>query len=116
MACFFADLGEIVQLEQPAKSILIPRFTLRWLLGLTVVAGGISFVMMQAVRFRQAWALGMVIAMESVILVFGIYAWFFAIAWFVALVRRSLVRAPTASSPFASAGPPAQQVPPRQPE
>lgn len=105
-----------MQLEQPAKSILIPRFTLRWLLGLTVVAAVISFVLMQAVRNSQAWALGMVIAMESVVLVFGVYAWFFAMAWFFALLRRSTVRPPVASSPFASAGPPAQLVPPRQPE
>ena len=104
-----------MQIEQPAKSILIPRFTLRWLLGLIMVAAGISLILAQT-RNHQAWALGVVIAMQSVLLVFGIFAWFFAIAWFVALLRRSLVRPPVASSPFASAGPPAQLVPPRQPE
>jgi hypothetical protein len=104
-----------VQLEQPAKSILIPRFTLRWLLGLIVVAAGISLILAQT-RNNQAWALAIVIAMQSVLLVFGIYAWFFAMAWFVALLRRNIARPPVASSPFASAGPPAQLVPPRQPE
>jgi hypothetical protein len=109
-------LGEnCVQNEQSAKSTLIPRFSLKWLLGFTAVAAGVSFLLSQAVN-RQAWALGVVIALESLVLVFAVYAWFFAVAWLFALLRRALAPPPRASSPFASAGPPAQLVPPRQPE
>jgi len=104
-----------VQNEQSAKSTLIPRFSLKWMLGFTAVAAGVSFVLAQAVN-QQAWALGVVIALESLLLVFAVYAWFFAVAWFFALLRRAVAPQPRATSPFASAGPPAQLVPPRQPE
>lgn len=104
-----------MQNEQPAKSTLIPRFSLKWMLGFTAVAAVISLVLAQAAN-HQAWAIGVVIALSSLVLAFGIYAWFFAVAWFFALVRRNSAGQPKASSPFASAGPPAQLVPPRQPE
>jgi hypothetical protein len=104
-----------VQNEQSAKSTLIPRFSLKWLLGFTAVAAVFSFVLAQAAN-RQAWAVGVVIALESLFLVFATYAWFFAVAWFFALLRRAITPQPRATSPFASAGPPAQLVPPRQPE
>ena len=79
------------------------------------MAAVVSLVLAQAAN-RQAWAVGVVIALESLLLVFAVYAWFFAVAWFFALLRRSIAPQPRASSPFASAGPPAQLVPPRQPE
>ncbi len=104
-----------MQNEQPAKSTLIPRFSLKWMLGFTAVAAVFSFVLAQAAN-RQAWAVGVVIALFSLISVFWTFAWVFAVAWFFALLRRSIAGQPKASSPFASAGPPAQLVPPRQPE
>jgi hypothetical protein len=104
-----------LQHEQPAKSTLIPRFSLKWLLGFTAVAAVFSFVLAQAAN-AQAWAVGMVIALASLVVVFAMYAWFFAVAWLFALARRSLASQPRATSPFASAGPPAQLIPPRQPE
>ena len=104
-----------VQNEQPAKSTLIPRFSLKWMLGFTAVAAVCSLVLAQASN-GQAWAVGVVIALASLVLVFATYAWFFAVAWFFALLRRSLAERPRGSSPFASAGPPAQLVPPSQPE
>ena len=107
--------GEHVQNEQPAKSTLIPRFSLKWMLGFTAVAAVCSLVLAQAAN-AQAWAVGVVIALASLVLVFAIYAWFFAVAWLFALIRRSIAGPQRGSSPFASAGPPAQLVPPRQPE
>lgn len=104
-----------MQQEPQAKSTLIPRFSLKWLLGLTAVASVISLILAQAAN-RQAWAVGFVIALNSLVLVFAVYAWFFAVAWCFALIRRSLAPQPRASSPFASAGPPAQLVPPKEPE
>ena len=93
----------------------IPRFSLKWLLGFTAVAALFSLVLAQAAN-GQPWAIGFVIALGSLVLVFGTYAWFFAVAWIFALLRRSVAGRPQASSPFASAGPPAQLIPPRQPE
>ena len=78
-----------MQNEQPAKSTLIPRFSLKWMLGFTAVAAVFSFVLAQAAN-RQAWAVGMVIALLSLISVFSTFAWFFAVAWFFALLRRSI--------------------------
>lgn len=104
-----------MQHEQPAKSTLIPRFSLKWLLGFTVVAAVLSLVLAQA-RFGQPWAIGVVIALESLALVFFTYAWFFVLAWVLAFFRRSIAGGPRGSSPFASAGPPAQLVPPSQPD
>lgn len=104
-----------MQHEQAAKSTLIPRFSLKWLLGFTAVAALFSLVLAQAAN-GQPWAIGVVIALESLVLVFFTYAWFFAVAWVFAFIRRSIAGKPRGSSPFASAGPPAQLVPPRQPE
>jgi len=104
-----------VQNEQLAKSTLIPRFSLKWMLGFTAVAAGISLVLAQAAQ-GQAWAVGAVVGMGSLVVVFSVYAWFFAVAWVFALIRRSLAPQPKATSPFASAGPPAQLVPPTQPQ
>ena len=94
---------------------MIPRFSLKWLLGFTAVAAVCSLVLAQAAN-KQPWAVGVVIALDSLVLVFFTYAWVFAVAWLFALIRRGFAGPPRASSPFASAGPPAQLVPPRQPE
>lgn len=104
-----------MQTEQPARSTLIPRFTLKWLLGFTAVAGLISLVLAQAVR-GEPWAVGVAIGLCSLLPVFAAYAWFFAVAWLFALLRRGLSTTPRASSPFATSGPPAQLVPPMEPE
>lgn len=104
-----------MQHEQPAKSTLIPRFSLKWLLGFMAVAGFVSLILAQAAN-RQSWAIGVVIALGCLVPVFATYAWFFAVAWVFALLRRNIAGQPRATSPFASAGPPAQLIPPRQPE
>ena len=90
-----------MQQEQPAKSTLIPRFSLKWLLGFTAVAGVVSFVLAKAAA-GEAWAVAIVIALESVVLVFVIYACLFTVAWVFALIRRSLAGSPRPASPFAS--------------
>lgn len=104
-----------MQVEQQAKTTLLPRFSLKWLLGFTAVAGLISLVLAQAVR-GEPWAVGAVVALASLVPVFFVHAWFFAVAWLLALVRRVFSTAPRPSSPFASAGPPAQLVSPTEPQ
>lgn len=95
--------------------MLIPRFTIRWLLGMMVVAGVISLVLAQAVR-GDAWAIGTVIGIQSLVLVFFAHACVFAVAWLFAQIRKGLQGEIKATSPFASAGPPAQLIPPTNPE
>ena len=95
--------------------MLIPRFTLRWLLGLMVVAGLISLVLAQAVH-GNAWAIGLVIGLSSLALVFVAHASVFVVAWLFVQIRKSFVGQPRATSPFATAGPPPQLVPPTSPE
>lgn len=125
-----------MQNEQPAKSTLIPRFSLKWMLGFMAVAAVCSLVLSHAANRpvtelitnapgplvlsqatkQKPWAVGVVVAVASLVPVFASYAWFFAVAWLFALMRRSIAGPQRGSSPFASAGPPAQLVPPRQPE
>lgn len=100
---------------EKSRSILIPRFSLRWLLGLMVVAGFVSFVLAQAVR-GEPWAIGTVVGLSSLLLVFFGYAWVFAFAWLFAQIRKAFKGNPRATSPFAAAGPPRQLVPPTNPE
>ena len=97
------------------QPMLIPRFTLRWLLGLMVAAGLVSLVLAQAVH-GQAWAVGVVIGLSSLALVFAAHAWVFVVAWLFAQIRKLLVGQPRATSPFATAGPPPQMVPPTTPD
>ena len=62
---------------------------------------------------RQASA-RVVIALESLLLVFAVYAWFFAVAWLFALLRRAVASAACLFS-FASAGPPLSSFRPGNP-
>jgi hypothetical protein len=60
--------------------MIIPRFTLRWLLALITVCGGLSMVLAYAVR-QQTWAIGVVVGLSALVLVVALHAAAFSCAW-----------------------------------
>jgi len=95
--------------------MLLPRFTIRCLLLLMTVSGVLFFVLSLAVR-GQAWALAVWLSVGSLLLAFLAYAVVFGLAALVASLRAVLRPAQQTSSPFATAEPPAQIIPPEEPE
>jgi hypothetical protein len=84
--------------------MLIPRFSIRWLLGLTTLCAGVSLVLSYAVR-GQSWAIGILIGLGSLLVVGVLYIAAFGIAWFVWRSMGTLHEVPPGDSPFAkSAG------------
>jgi hypothetical protein len=87
--------------------MLIPRFSLRWLLGLTTLCAAVSLVLAAAVR-RETWAIAMLAALASLGLVAALYVVAFLGAWLVAQTagtrRRKRMRR-AAVSPFATQTP-----------
>ena len=94
--------------------MIIPRFTLRWLLALTTLCGGLSLVLSYAVR-GQEWAIAVSLGLATIPLLFLLHAATFMAAWLISqgmsFMGRRLAPAP-AHSPFAASGPPKQIVPP----
>jgi hypothetical protein len=87
--------------------MLIPRFTIRWLLGLTTFSAGVSFVLSYAVR-GHAWAIGMAAGLWSLIIVALFYVAAFLAAWLIAQVLTAIgdaARGGAGSSPFAPTKP-----------
>lgn len=96
--------------------MLIPRFTIRGLLLLMTVSSFVSLVLTYAVRGR-VWAIAVSVGVASLLLAFLGYAFTFGIAYVVAAAA-SLLRgtAAGAATPFATAEPPPQILPPDEPE
>jgi hypothetical protein len=87
--------------------MLIPRFSLRWLLGLTTVFAFLSLIWSFAFR-GQAWALGFSAGLNGLVLLFAFHAGAFLVAWL--FVQGSsgvaaLGNAPAEGSPFAAESP-----------
>jgi hypothetical protein len=68
--------------------MLIPRYSLRWLLGLTTCCAGISLVLSHAVRGRP-WAIGVTSGLWSLVIVGLFYIGAFLVAWLIAHVTTS---------------------------
>lgn len=90
--------------------MLIPQFSLRWLLGLTTACAAIFPIFAMAIR-GNAWAAGVSIALLSLVLAGLVYGALFAAVWLFSCLTPSLAR-PTRGAgrtPFASqpVGPPA---------
>jgi hypothetical protein len=81
--------------------MLIPRFTLRWLLGLITVSAVVSLVLAYAVR-GQAWALGVTAGLWCLAFVALFYVLAFLVAWLIANLRAAL--RPAAAVPFPPRG------------
>jgi hypothetical protein len=80
--------------------MLIPRFSIRWLLGLTTFSAVVSLVLASAVRGRP-WALGFMAGVWCLVIVALLFVGSFLAAWFVAQVR-GVFSVPTGSgeNPF----------------
>jgi hypothetical protein len=60
--------------------MIIPRYSLRWLLALITVCGGLSMVLAYAVQ-GQPWAIGASVGFAALALVVSLHAAAFSIAW-----------------------------------
>jgi len=65
--------------------MLLPRYSIRWLLGLTTFAAGVSFVLSYAIR-GHAWAIGVSAGLWSLVVVGVSYVVAFLAAWLIAQV------------------------------
>ena len=95
--------------------MLIPRFSLRWLLSALTASGLFFLVVAQAVR-GEHWAQGLCFAALCLASCLALYV----VAWSAAIVLAKTLSVQPAveaeSTPFASAEPPAQIIPPEDPE
>lgn len=80
--------------------MLIPRFSIRWLLGLTTVSAGLSMVLSYAIR-GEPWAIGILLGLGSLLLVGVLYVAAFGVAWFVWRTMGVMHEQPPSDSPFA---------------
>ena len=95
--------------------MLIPRFTIRWLLLLMTVSSFFFLVLTFALR-RQAWAIAVSVGVLSLLLAFVCYGLVFGLAYVIASARAVMRPAAGLGTPFATAEPPAQIIPPEEPE
>ena len=94
--------------------MLIPRFSLRWLLAATTVCGVLAYVLSQAVA-GQAWGIAVSVACGTLLLTAVVHAVVFVMAWSVASLGTGARRS-RATSPFAMHVTPPQLLPPQDPE
>jgi hypothetical protein len=94
--------------------MIIPRFTIRWLLALITVSGGLSLVLASAVR-QESWAIGAVVGLCALALMFALHAAAFSCAWLLTQFTSSVGgsslpkggggQSPFGNSPFAAVQP-----------
>lgn len=86
--------------------MLIPRYSIRWVLGGTLAAG-VFFVVVREATQGAGWAFGVTAAFVGLGLFLAVYAWLFFLIWLVSTVLRSIrrSRAPQGRSPFAQLNP-----------
>jgi hypothetical protein len=95
--------------------MLIPRFTIRGLLLLMTVSSLFFFILSFAVR-GQAWAIAISLSVGSLLLAFLGYGMVFGLATLIASIQALMRPAPRCDTPFATAAPPPQIIPPDEPE
>ena len=95
--------------------MVLPRYSLRWLLGLTTVCAVVSLILASTVR-GDAWAIGAAVGLGSLLLLFVLHAGAFSVAWllsqFLGAVGGVFAAPPqdAQASPFANR-PPADSPP-----
>jgi hypothetical protein len=78
--------------------MLIPRYSIRWLLGLTTFSAGVSLILSYAVR-DHAWAIGIMAGLWTFVVIGVLYVTAFLGAWLIS--RLTLVpRKDAGESPF----------------
>lgn len=85
--------------------MLIPQYTIRWLLGLMTVCAGIFSILALGVR-GVVWAAAVSIALGSLIVLMLLYALLFAVLWAVAAAVPRLAAPRAGRSPFRPKPPP----------
>jgi hypothetical protein len=88
--------------------MIIPRYSLRWLLALITVCGGLSLVLSYAFQ-GHAWAVGFMVGLGSLAVVAVLHAVAFSIAWLLTQLSNVASGSDTAAggqSPFAGGGSP----------
>ncbi len=86
--------------------MLIPRFSLRWLLGLTTLCAAVSFVLASAVRGND-WAIGMTVGIVSGLCLALLHVLIFWAACLTSFFQRGLLQTarPADGCPFATEPP-----------
>jgi hypothetical protein len=95
--------------------MIIPRFTVRWLLVLMACCAVYAFVVSLAVTGRT-WAVGISLAIGSILLTFVLHAAAFCSAWGVSALWRLWTGRRVAASPFATETSPPQLLRPEEPD
>jgi hypothetical protein len=100
--------------------MIIPRYSLRWLLALITVCGGLSLILSYAFR-GQAWAIGLMVGLGSLLLVIALHAAAFSVAWLLTQFSymasgSSAAKGGIGDSPFGGGSPFAPPVPTTDPE
>lgn len=80
--------------------MLIPQFSLRWILAVTAVCGFVSLIGAAAVR-GAPWAAAVVVAIGAVGLILTVHALMFFMIWVLSLLPPLRGRVVTGQSPFA---------------
>lgn len=82
--------------------MLVPQYSIRWLLALTAACGVVSSIFGLAVRGSH-WAQAVSIAIIALVVVLLIHAFFFTLVWVFSVVTARSRRTPVAvgRSPFA---------------
>ena len=95
--------------------MLIPRFSIRFLLFLTTVCAVFFFIVTLAVQGSQ-WATAVSVAIVGLLLSMLVQASTFGVAWAITSFFGVFRVEESPSSPFASAKPPPQYIEPQMPE
>ena len=78
--------------------MLIPQFSIRWLLTLTAVSAVIFSIFGLAVR-GSAWAAAVSIGIGSLVILALVYALLFGVVWVFSVIMSSLGRGRTGAAP-----------------
>ena len=92
--------------------MLVPRFSLRWLL-LLMTGFSVFFLVVRFAARGHHWAVGLVVAACTMVLSVLVYGLFFSVAYLLAGLLRIVRPVAPPASPFATDSLPPQVVPPR---
>lgn len=94
--------------------MLIPRYTIRWLLGLMTFSAGVSLVLSYAVR-GHAWALAMTSMLWLAVVLAVLFVTAFLVAWLIDQLSTDGSHRRKGGSPFAPPGIALPQIAPPAP-
>lgn len=95
--------------------MLMPKFSIRWILALFTVLAVFFSIIAAAVR-GQAWAIAFSVASAGMVVMFLVHAIVYLVAWWVSLVHCPEPTHQRTQSPFAGNSMPPQLLRPEEPE